>query len=158
MKGRFTHLMPLYTKMISQPWLMTSFFNILRNRASEETNARLIRSVYGSVPYDLALLESNPKIFEHMVAYTLESMTVTAAGVSGELKCFAKSKPGTLANLGIPITAWHGTEDKLASMEELQRYLEDQLVSWRRFPDAGSLILFEHWGGVLKALTGAETA
>jgi len=158
MKGRFTHLMPLYTKMISQPWLMTSFFNILRNRASEETNAGLIRSVYGSVPHDLALLETNPAIFEHMVAYTLESMTVTAAGVSGELKCFARSRPGKLPRLGIPITAWHGTEDKLASMEELQSYLEDQLVSWRRFPGAGSLILFEHWSGVLKALTGAESA
>ncbi len=158
MKGRFTHLMPLYTKMISQPWLMTSFFNILRNRASEETNARLIRSVYGSVAHDLALLESNPAIFNHMVAYTLESMTVTAAGVSGELKCFARSKPGTLPRLGIPITAWHGAEDRLASMEELQQYLEGQLVSWRRFPNAGSLILFEYWGGVLQALTGAESA
>lgn len=158
MKGRFKHFMPLYTKMISQPWLMTSFFNILRNRASEETNARLIRSVYGSVPHDLELLESNPDIFQHMIAYTLESMTVTAAGVSGELKCFAKAEPHPLPKLGIPITAWHGTADNLASMEELQRFLEDQLVSWRRFPGAGSLILFEHWHSVLKALTGAETS
>jgi pimeloyl-ACP methyl ester carboxylesterase len=158
MKGRFKHLMPLYTKMISQPWLMTSFFNILRNRASEETNARLIRSVYGSVPHDLELLEANPDIFRHMVGYTLESMTVTAAGVSGELKCFAKAKPEPLAQLGIPITAWHGTDDNLASMEELQDFLENQLVSWRRFPKAGSLILFEHWQSVLKALTGAEAA
>ncbi len=158
MKGRFKHFMPLYTKMISQPWLMSSFFNILRNRASEETNARLIRSVYGSVPHDLALLEANPEIFQHMIAYTLESMTVTAAGVSGELKCFAKAKPTPLPKLGIPITAWHGTDDNLASMEELQSFLEDQLVSWRRFPQAGSLILFEHWHSVLKALTGAETA
>ncbi len=157
MKGRFTHLMPLYTKMISQPWLMTSFFNILRNRASEETNARLIRSVYGSVPHDQALLASRPEIFEHMVAYTMESMTVTAAGISGELKCFAGTKPGVLPKLTIPITAWHGAEDRLASMDDLQRYLGDQLVSWRRFPDAGSLILFEHWGGVLKALSGAES-
>jgi pimeloyl-ACP methyl ester carboxylesterase/DNA-binding CsgD family transcriptional regulator len=157
-KGRFTHLMPLYTKMISHPWLMTSFFNILRNRASEETNARLIRSVYGSVPHDLAMLEANPAIFEHMVAYTLESMTVTAAGVSGELKCFARSEPSKLPSLGIPITAWHGTEDNLARMEDLQRYLENQLVSWRRFPDAGSLILFEHWPDVLKALAGVESA
>lgn len=156
MKGRFTHFMPLYTKMISQPWLMTSFFNILRNRAGEETNARLIRSVYGSVPHDLALLESNPAIFEHMVAYTLESLTVTAAGAAGELKCFARAAPSRLTKLDIPITAWHGTDDNLANMEELQRYLEDQLVSWRRFPGAGSLILFEHWESVLKALIGAE--
>ena len=158
MKGRFKHFMPLYTKMISQPWLMTSFFNILRNRAGEETNARLIRSVYGSVPHDRKLLESNPEIFEHMIRYTLESMTVTAAGVSGELKCFAKTQPHPLPKLEVPITAWHGTDDNLAGMEELQSFLGDQLVSWRRFPKAGSLILFEHWESVLRALTGAETA
>ena len=27
MQGRFKHLMPLYNKMIAQPWLMSSFFN-----------------------------------------------------------------------------------------------------------------------------------
>lgn len=156
MKGRFKHLMPLYTKMISQPWLMSSFFNILRNRASEETNARLLRSVYGSVPHDLALLESNPAIFEHMIAYTLESMTVTAAGVSGELRCFAKEKPDSPPRLGMPVTAWHGTEDNLASLENLQSYLDGQMVSWRLFPGAGSLVLLEHWGAVLRTLAGAE--
>ncbi len=156
MRGRFKHLMPLYTKMISQPWVMTSFFNILRNRASEETNARLIRSVYGSVPHDLALLESNPAIFEHMIAYTLESLTVTAAGVSGDLSCFARTEPGSLPPLRMPITAWHGTEDNLASLDDLQRYLEGQRVNWRLFPGAGSLVLFEHWNAVLRALGETE--
>ena len=158
MKGRFKHLMPLYTKMISQPWLMTSFFNILRNRASEETNARLIRSVYGSVPHDRDFLESNPEIFQHMISYTLESMTVTAAGISGELKCFAKAKTkaAPLPRLEMPITAWHGTADNLSNVEDLDAYLSNQLVSWRRFPDSGSLILFEHWAAVLRALCSAE--
>jgi pimeloyl-ACP methyl ester carboxylesterase/DNA-binding CsgD family transcriptional regulator len=155
MRGRFKHLMPLYTKMISQPWLMTSFFNILRNRASEETNARLIRSVYGSVPHDMALLESRPDIFQHMIAYTLESMTVTAAGISGELKCFARAERPELPPLGTPITAWHGTADNLASLEDLERCLKDQRVNWRLFPGAGSLILFEYWHGVLQALADA---
>ncbi|MEM8767140.1 MAG: alpha/beta fold hydrolase [Pseudomonadota bacterium] len=157
MKGRFKHLMPLYTKMISQPWLMTSFFNILRNRASEETNARLILSVYGSVPHDRAFLEAHPEVFRHMSAYTLESMTVTASGVAGELKCFAKAQISTPPILKMPVTAWHGTADALASKEDLQKYLEGQPVHWRTFADAGSLILYEHWPQVLQVLGGAES-
>ncbi len=156
MKGRFKHLMPLYTKMISQPWLMTSFFNILRNRASEETNARLILGVYGSVPHDRAFLEAHPEVFRHMSAYTLESMTVTASGVAGELKCFAKAPIKTPPILKMPVTAWHGTADALASKEDLQKYLEGQPVRWRTFPDAGSLVLYEHWPKVLGVLGGAE--
>jgi pimeloyl-ACP methyl ester carboxylesterase len=156
MRGRFRHLMPLWEKMTSHPWLLTSFFNILRNRASEETNARLIRSVYGSVPHDLALLESRPDIFQHMVAYTLESLTVTAGGVAGELKCFARTEAEALPRLDMPITAWHGAADNLAGLEDLEQYLSAQLVNWRLFPEAGSLILFEHRDSVLKTLAGAE--
>ncbi|MGD8831741.1 MAG: alpha/beta fold hydrolase [Pseudomonadales bacterium] len=156
MTGRFQHLMPLYTKMIARPWLMTSFFNILRNRVSSGTNARLIQSVYGSVPHDRALLESRPDILEHMIAYTLESVTVTAAGVAGELRCFAQAKPAPCPPLEMPVTAWHGTEDNLSSIEDLAAYLAGQTVSWRRFPDAGSLIMYEHWPTVVEILGGAE--
>lgn len=156
MKGRFKHLMPLYTKMISQPWLMTSFFNILRNRASEENYARILMSVYGSVPHDREFLESSPRTFQHMIAYTLESMTVTAAGVSGELKCFARADPTVLPQLAIPITAWHGTDDNLSSLGDLENFLRGQRVRWRRFPNSGSLILFEHWGAVLQTLSDAN--
>jgi len=154
MTGRF---LPLYTKVIAQPWLVNSLFNILRNRSSQQTNARLIYSVYGSVDHDRALLDSRPDILQHMIAYTLESVTVTAAGVVGELKCFARATAPTPSALEMPVTAWHGTADRLAAAEDLESYLAGQAVRWRRFPDAGSLILHEHWPQVLETLAGAET-
>jgi len=157
MTGRFEHLMPLYTKMIAQPWLMNSFFNILRNRVSGQTNARLIFSIYGAIPHDRALLESRPDILDHMIAYTMEAVTVTAAGVAGELKCFARADEAPLPRLTMPVTAWHGTADKLSVMEDLESYLSGQIVHWQRFPDAGSLILHEHWPRVLQTLAGGET-
>jgi len=158
MMGRFEHLMPLYTKLIAQPWLMSSFFNILRNRSSPQTNARLIYSIYGSVDHDRALLDSRPDILQHMIGYTLESVTVTAAGVASELKCFARARAPTLPPLEMPVTAWHGTADNLSAIEDLESYLAGQVVRWHRFPDAGSLILHEHWPRVLETLAGAETA
>ena len=150
MKGRFKHLMPLYTKMISQPWLMTSFFNILRNRASPETNASLINSVYGSVPHDRAFLAAHPETFDHIASYTMESMTVTAGGIAGELKCFASAVPLDVSGLELPITAWHGLADNLAGIDDLKDFLQGREVKWHEFPDAGSLILFEHWQDILK--------
>jgi pimeloyl-ACP methyl ester carboxylesterase/DNA-binding CsgD family transcriptional regulator len=154
MQGRFRHLMPLYNKMIAQPWLMTSFFNILRNRSSAHTNARLIQSVYGAVPHDRAYLAGNPDMFEHMVAYTSESLTVTAAGITSELKCFANAGEPELSRLTMPISAWHGEEDKLSSPELLERCLSGCQVRWRRLPGAGSLILLEHWRDIVADLAG----
>ena len=156
MKGRFKHLMPLYTKMISQPWLMTSFFNILRNRASKETNAGLINSIYGSVPYDQKYLATHPDIFKHLVAYTMESMTVTAAGIAGELKCFARSASFQPEKLPMPISAWHGLADKIADIDDIDAFLSGQTVRWRRFENAGSMILFEHWPELMHLAAGTS--
>jgi pimeloyl-ACP methyl ester carboxylesterase/DNA-binding CsgD family transcriptional regulator len=157
MKGRFRSMMPIYTRMVSQPWLLSSFFNILRNRASAETNARLINTVYGSVPHDRAYLEANADLFDHMVAYTMESMTVTAAGVASELKCFAEVKQEPYRPSGPPISAWHGGADNLAGIEELLDYLKGSPVSWHKFDDAGSLILLEHWAEILEDVAGVES-
>jgi len=159
MQGRFKHLMPLYNKMIAQPWLMSSFFNILRNRSSPETNARLINSVYGAVTHDRAYLSAHPDMFDHMVAYTVESLTVTAAGVASELKCFARAPAVTLDRLQLPISAWHGMEDRLSLPDELEQYLRGVEVSWKRIERAGSLIVLEHWASIVRdaaALARAE--
>jgi pimeloyl-ACP methyl ester carboxylesterase/DNA-binding CsgD family transcriptional regulator len=149
MRGRFRHLMPLYTKMVTQPWVMSSFFNILRNRASADTNARLITSVYGSVPHDGRYLEEHPDMFDHMIAYTSESMTVSTTGVSSELGSFAAIAEEPFRP-GPPISAWHGGRDRLAALEDLVDYLKGGDVTWHKFDDAGSLIVLEHWRDILQ--------
>ena len=57
--------------MVTQPCALSTFFNILRNRASEETFGKLFMSVYGSVFHDRDLLGRHPEVWVHMVAYTL---------------------------------------------------------------------------------------
>lgn len=146
--------MPLYNKMISQPWLLSSFFNILRNRSSPETNAKLIRSVYGAVPHDRAYLDEHPDMFDHMVAYTMESLTVTAAGIASELRCFARATQERPEGLREPISAWYGTEDQLSAPDRLRDYLRGRPVTWREFEGAGSLLLLEHWKEVLQEVAG----
>lgn len=157
MTGRFGFLMTLRDRMMGQPWLLSTFFNILRNRASEETNRKLIRSVYGAVNHDRELLKKQPELSAHMVSYTLESLSVSAAGVINELQCFNRATEVTLNSLRAPIITWHGSADALAAPEDLQQFLGDRVSESRVFADAGSLILLEHWPDVLATLSaGAD--
>jgi len=157
MTGRFSFLMTLREKMLAQPWMLSTFFNILRNRASIETNGKLIDSVYGAVSHDRAFLKTHPDIFAHMVGYTIESMTISAAGIVSELQCFNNAHDIRLDSLQAPITAWHGSADGLASVEDLKSFLSEENMDLRIFTDAGSLILLEHWDELLQTISaGAD--
>jgi pimeloyl-ACP methyl ester carboxylesterase/DNA-binding CsgD family transcriptional regulator len=156
--GRFSFLMTLRTKMMKQPWLLSTFFNILRNRSSLETNGRLIRGIYGAVPYDQAFLDRRPDIFQHMIQYTVESLTTSASGIIHELQCFENAPEYNLESLTAPVLAWHGTADHLSSLDDLAAFLGDKLKEVRKFEDAGSLILLEHWESVLDELKSYSTS
>jgi pimeloyl-ACP methyl ester carboxylesterase/DNA-binding CsgD family transcriptional regulator len=157
MTGTFQFLTAVREKMLGQPWFLSTFFNILRNRASEETNGKLIKSIYGSVPHDRAFLKSNPQVLEYMVGSTLESMSVSAAGIIHEMQCFNRARGNRLNDLQAPITVWHGNADNLAALEDLQKFLGDRISELRVFEEAGSLVLQEHWHAVLEYLSaGAD--
>jgi pimeloyl-ACP methyl ester carboxylesterase/DNA-binding CsgD family transcriptional regulator len=152
LSGTFNFLRTLRTRMVKQPWLLSTFFNILRNRSSRATNERLIRNVYGTVPHDNAYLDEHPDVLEHMVAYTMESMTITAAGIVNELQSFNDPDPCDLENITAPIVLWHGDADHMASVQDLQDYLGDKVTATRTFKDSGSLLLLEFWPEVLDQL------
>ena len=157
--GKFHLLATIRQKMVSQPWVLSTFFNILRNRASEETFGKLIMNIYGSVPHDREYLDMHPDVFKHMVNYTLESMSVSTAGVINEIQCFNNTaKEEALANLRAPIRVWHGTEDGLASLDDLQTFLGDRITHLKTFKDAGSLILLQHWPDILAQLSADANA
>ena len=137
-----------------RPWFLSTFLNILRNRSSRETNARLIESIYGLVPHDLDFLNSSPAVLTHMIDYTMESMTVSVAGIISELRCFAEKRGYSLDRLRAPITIWHGTADRLSSLEDLQRYLGPKITELKTFEGAGSLVLLRHWQAALDDLAG----
>lgn len=76
-------------------------------------------------------------------------MSISTASVINELLCFNSDTGDTLPNLPAPMTFWHGTKDGLASLEDIQALLGDRICRSMIFPDAGSLILLEHWADVL---------
>ena len=87
-----------------------------------------------------------------MIDYTMESMTVSVAGIISELQCFAEKRGYSLDRLRAPIAIWHGTADRLSSLEDLQRYLGPKITEMKTFEGAGSLVLLEHWQAALDDL------
>ena len=142
-------------RIIQQPWLLMSVFNILRSRANPETHRRLLQRIYGANPHDAALFLRRPEILEHMVGYTLESMTVSARGFIGEVNCYAQPVSIDLDSIRAPVTVWHGDADPISDYETLRANLGELDYTARVFPDHGSLIMYEYWADVLEELSRA---
>ena len=148
----FKPLNALRTKLINQPWVMNSIFNILRNRSSSSVNRRLIRNIYGADPNDAAFLDSSPETLDHMVAYTMESMAQGTAGIIDEMRCFTAAPQIDTSKLTMPITLWHGKHNLIAPPEDMQAFCADLDPQVRQFEDSGALMPLKHWDEVLEEL------
>ncbi len=142
----------LRRNLTAQPWLLSTFFNILRNRASRDTHRRLLERIYGSVEQDKQLLRTQPELLEHLVDCTLESLTVTGAGIAGEIRCYTHPTEVALENITAPISVWHGEADAVANFEALNEELAGMPFTTRLFPGWGSLILHAYWQDILAHL------
>ena len=142
----------LRRRLLEQPWILTTFFNILRSGANKDTNAAILRRVYGGVEHDMKFLESRPDVLDHMVGSSLESLTVSANGLAGEVASFADPAPVDLGDLSAPISLWHGDADQVAPLTAMRECLHDCDFEERIFPGHGSLLLYEHWEAILAHL------
>jgi len=97
-------------------------------------------------------------VLEHMVTYTMESMTITVSGIVNELRCFSDPEPCNLADIKAPIVVWHGDADHLASVNDLHDYLGDRVTATRIFRKSGSLLMLEFWPQVLDQLCDGAAA
>ncbi|MEM7098808.1 MAG: alpha/beta fold hydrolase [Pseudomonadota bacterium] len=147
--GETNNLALLRYGLMNRPWLLRTFFNILRTRATPESIRATLLKVYGAVPHDRDLLLNNEALMQHMVDYILENLTVSGAGISGELQCFSSPAEIDLSKITAPIVAWHGAADAICPLPSLRSALDELNVHYRVFPEHGSLILLEYWDDVV---------
>ena len=147
-----TSLAVLRRKLIQQPWLLKTFFNILRSRANEQSVAAILKRIYGVVADDRSFLKARPDILNHMTGYALESLSVTVAGLVGEISCFSNPTFVNLMQISANLTVWHGEEDQIASIEQLRQSLVGLNYSERLFNGQGSLLMYAHWEDILAQL------
>lgn len=141
-------------RLLKQPWLLRTFFNILRNRASDKVNRDILTSVYSSAS-DKLLFSEHPEILDHIVAYTQESMTVTAAGMASEITCFAKDSLPNLDDVRIPMLFWHATDSTITSADSVRQLLAqherpERVLEIRE--NGGTMMLYARWEEALSSL------
>lgn len=111
-------------KMTTHPWLVDTFFTIMRARLSHATVHRMIRMSGGVTPDDLAFIDRNPDVIDYIAAYIGESLAVSARGVADELRCFARGGVFDISGLTCAVIAHHGAEDGLVPLARIKAFLE----------------------------------
>lgn len=136
-----------------QPWLLTTFFNILRSRATESTNRALIRRFYCSADSDKRFFAANPEVLEHMVKASLESLVVSASGIAGEIRCLTHPEKIDLNTISASVSVWHGEDDTLSPLDNLLAELKGLDFELRVFGNHGSAVFYQYWEEILQQLT-----
>lgn len=143
----------LRRRLVEQPWLLATFFNIVKNRATRTLVRRVIMSIYGANPNDRIFLQNNPDILDHIVGSALENLTVSGAGIVGEIRCFSNASAVALENISAPVSLWHGGQDSLADADAMALSVASLSYTQKRFPQAGSTLLYEKWPEILQEIS-----
>ncbi len=133
----------------AHPWVLASFYAILRVRLSTDLCQRLMRRGTAGSAGDRAFAEANPQWLAFMEAYVTECLAISSRGPVDEIKAFRRSGNHTTVGLTAPVAVWHGEEDTLAALPDLLEYLGDAAREVRVFPGAGLLMPMRNWDEVM---------
>ncbi|XOV83895.1 MAG: alpha/beta fold hydrolase [bacterium] len=135
-----------------QPWLLSTFFNILRSRATASTNRALLLRFYAAAEMDKLYFKAHPEVVEHMVNASLESLVVSASGVAGEIRCLTHPTAIAMHKITASVSVWHGDKDTLSPLNNLLAELGNLEFDLEVFTDHGSSIIFQYWQQLLRRL------
>jgi pimeloyl-ACP methyl ester carboxylesterase/DNA-binding CsgD family transcriptional regulator len=137
-------------RLESNPWIVDTFYGILRARLTPALVERMIRSGSTLSPNDRAFVEANPWAAEFTAAYVAESLAKTSRGAADEVKAFRRAGNLTPAALTCPLVVWHGQDDQFAPLADLLEYLGDKPSEIRIIPDIGHLLAMKHWDEMMR--------
>jgi pimeloyl-ACP methyl ester carboxylesterase/DNA-binding CsgD family transcriptional regulator len=149
------HLMTLFWRRISRnAWLSDLVFEALRATLNRRQFDRMSRAA-ASAPADAAYLHAHPEIADFMFEYTKESLALTARGAADAIRCAARPYHADYSGLAAPVTVWHGAQDSMNSVAEIEAWLGDRLSELRVVPDIGRFLAYSHWAEILAWLAEA---
>jgi pimeloyl-ACP methyl ester carboxylesterase/DNA-binding CsgD family transcriptional regulator len=137
-------------RLESNPWVLDTFYAILRLRLSPALVGRMVGAGSGLSPGDRAYVQANPWVVEFVAAYVSECLARTSRGAADEVKAFRRAGNLTVAELTCPLTVWHGEEDQFAPLSDLLDYLGDKPSTVRIFPGVGHMLALRHWEDMLR--------
>lgn len=143
------HTLTLFWRRIYRnPWLSDMIFEMMRLSLSRAQFERYARAA-ASAPGDGAYLKAHPELLDFIIDYTRESVLVSARGAADAIRCAAKPGGPDLSDLACPVTLWHGDQDPMNGVDEVQAWLGDHVESTRIFPGIGRFLAHKHWAEAL---------
>lgn len=153
-KGR--NPMTVFRRRIEDnPWVLETFFSILRLRLSAPMVERILRRSSLGSPADLHFLEAHPEAISFIVAYVGEALARSSRGPADEIRAFRRARNMTLADLRAPLVVWHGEQDRLAPLSHLLAFLGDKAQEVHVVPGVGHFLALKHWEDILKEAAAA---
>lgn len=137
-------------RLEAHPWVLDTFYTILRIRLSAGLIEGMIRTATTHSPGDRALLKDSPWMVNYMAAYVSECLARTAKGSTDEIRAFQRGGNLTPVALAAPLTVWHGADDQFAPLSDLQEFLGEKPYDLKVFPGVGHLLAVKVWDQILR--------
>ena len=138
------------SRIENNPWVIETFYAILRLRLSAQLVDRIVRGSTAHSPGDADYFVRNAHVATYIATYVGEALARTSRGAADEVKAFRRARNLTVAELSCPVEVWHGEQDVLAPLADLLDYLGDKPREVRVIPGIGHLMALKHWDEVLR--------
>lgn len=130
------------------PWVLETFFAVLRLRISPALLERVLRRQ--SSTGDLAYLDAHPEAAVYVAAYVAEALARTSRGPADEVRAFRRARNMDLSGLSAPLVIWHGEQDRLAPLTPMLAFAGERAAEVHVVPGIGHFLALKHWDDILK--------
>ena len=137
-------------RMQRHPWVIDSFYAILRLRMSNGMTPSMMQTATTESPGDRAFINANPWVGKFMSAYVGEALARGSRGPSDEMKAFHRAGNLNVEDLKCRLVVWHGEHDHFAPLVDLMDYLGDRADEVRVVPKTGHLLALQLWDEMLR--------
>jgi pimeloyl-ACP methyl ester carboxylesterase/DNA-binding CsgD family transcriptional regulator len=135
-------------RILRNAWVADMLFAMMRLQLNARLVERFVRAA-ASAPSDAAYLKTHPGVLEFIVDYVTESLAVTSRGIADEVKLAARTPQLDLAGLTAPVSVWHGADDPMTSVGDVQAWLGGRVADTRVFAGTGHFLPHKHWPEVI---------
>ncbi|MFN3512836.1 MAG: alpha/beta fold hydrolase [Phenylobacterium sp.] len=149
----FRNPLTLFRERIeNNPWVVETFFGVLRLRLSPGLAARLVRRSIAHAPADQAFVAERPEVTDFIAASAAEALARSVRGPADEIRAFRRADGSHPPHLSAPVVVWHGEEDVFSPLPQLQAYLGALPYELRLLPGVGHLLAFRRMEETMRAL------
>jgi pimeloyl-ACP methyl ester carboxylesterase/DNA-binding CsgD family transcriptional regulator len=145
-------LSELRARFESHPWVVETFYAILRMRLSPDLARRLLKRLASFSEADRAYFDAHPEMFDFVFAYVSECLAHGGRGIADEMTAFRRGQTMNLTGIRAPVVIWHGVDDQFSPMRDMVAFVGDHVAEVQALFDSGHLAPFKYWRKMMERI------